>query len=371
MDRSDTLKQVIERVQRDLIESVNTVSDFRKDELTRLESIRAELRQVREDLLAVIEELDATTKGYFAARADLSQIVRTGGEAEQREAYERAEGFMVTKAALSEREKGLRNMRDYLERDERRVAAQVERSDVMATRFRLALDVLNDRVELGNSADRDGLAIAYGLVERESRSLAREIHDGPAQRFAGAMMTLDFARQLMGRGHNDRAYQELDKVRAQMSETMDEIRSFLFLLYPRDVEDGLDVALSRLAESLAQKHRVPIVVKSLGSMKSIPEYVGANAYKIARQAIGNALAKANPERITVIMSLRSDRLFIKIMDDGCGFDVDKARKSAKDRGSYGLASMEDRAKLTGGDLKIESVLGHGTIVSLEIPLGGR
>lgn len=371
MDRSDTLQQVIERVQRDLIESVNTVSDFRKDELSRLESIRRELRQVRDELATVIEELDASTKAYFAARADLSQIVRTGGEAEQREVYERAEGFMMAKAALSEREKGLRNMRDYLERDERRVAAQVERSEVMATRFRLALDVLNDRVGPENSSEKDGIALAYGLVERESRSLAREIHDGPAQRFAGAMMTMDFALHLMDRGHHDRACQELGKVKSQMSETMDEIRSFLFLLYPRDVEDGLDVALVRLAESLSQKHGIPVVVKSLGPMKSVPEYVGANAYKIARQAIGNALAKANPERITVILSIRSDRLFVKIMDDGCGFDVDKARRCAKDRGSYGLVSMEERAKLTGGDLRVESVLGQGTIVSLEIPLIGR
>ncbi|SMG48903.1 sensor histidine kinase [Dethiosulfovibrio salsuginis] len=370
MDRQDALKQVIERVQKDLIDSVKTVSDFRKDELTRLDSIRKELKQVREELATVIEELDSSTKAYFSARADLSQIVRSGGEAEQREAYERAEGFMLAKAGLSEREKGLRNMRDYLERDERRVAAQVERSDAVATKFRLALDVVNDEIEAGGSSKKDGLSLAYGLVERESRSLAREIHDGPAQRFAGAMMSLDFTRRLMDLEQYDRACQELSKVKEQMTETMDEIRSFLFLLYPRDMEDGLDVALVRLGDSMSQKYGVPIGVKSFGPIKSVPEFVGANVYKIVRQALGNALLKGNPERVTVMLSVRSDRLFVKVMDDGSGFDVEKAKESAIARGSYGLVSMEERARLAGGELKIESVLGQGTIVSLEVPLRG-
>lgn len=370
MERQNTLEQVIERVQSDLIESVNSVSDFRRDELSRLESIRRELKQVRSELASVIHDLDASTQAYFSARADLSQIVRTGGEAEQREAYERAEGFMVAKAALSERERGLRNMRDYLERDERRVAAQVERSEAMATRFRLALDVVNDRLESGDSSQKDGLAMAYGLVERESRSLAREIHDGPAQRFAGAMMSLDFTRRLMELAQYDRASQELSKVKAQMAETMEEIRSFLFLLYPRDMEDGLDVALVRLIDSMSQKHGVPIVVKAFGPIKSVPEFIGINVYKIVRQALGNALVKGDPERITVITSVRSGRLFVKVMDDGSGFDVEKAKEAAKERGSYGLASMEERARLAGGELKIESVLGQGTIVSLEVPLRG-
>ena len=277
---------------------------------------------------------------------------------------------MVAKAALAEREKGLRNMRDYLERDERRVAAQVERSEAMASRFRLALDVVNDRLESGESSQKDGLAMAYGLVERESRSLAREIHDGPAQRFAGAMMSLDFTRRLMELAQYDRASQELSKVKAQMAETMEEIRSFLFLLYPRDMEDGLDVALVRLIDSMSQKHGVPIVVKAFGPIKSVPEFIGINVYKIVRQALGNALVKGDPERITVITSVRSGRLFVKVMDDGSGFDVEKAKEAAKERGSYGLASMEERARLAGGELKIESVLGQGTIVSLEVPLRG-
>nr|WP_321501629.1 ATP-binding protein [uncultured Dethiosulfovibrio sp.] len=370
MDRQDALKQVIERVQKDLIDSVKTVSDFRKDELTRLDSIRKELKQVREELATVIEDLDRSTKAYFSARADLSQIVRSGGEVEQREAYERAEGFMLAKVGLSEREKGLRNMRDYLERDERRVSAQVERSDAVATKFRLALDVVNDEIEAGGSSKRDGLALAYGLVERESRNLAREIHDGPAQRFAGAMMSLDFTRRLMEIEQYDRASQELNKVKDQMVETMDEIRSFLFLLYPRDMEDGLDVALVRLGDSMSQKHGVPIMVKSFGPIKSVPEFVGANVYKIARQALGNAILKGNPERVTVMLSVRSDRLFVKVMDDGSGFDVEKTKESAVARGSYGLVSMKERARLAGGELKIESVLGQGTIVSLEVPLRG-
>lgn len=370
---SDTLQHLIERVQRDLLDSMNSVSDFRKDELDRLDVVRKDLDQVRADLNRVIDDLELMTKGYFDARAELSQVVRTGGEQEQREAYERAEGFMIEKVALTEREKGLRHMRDYLERDERRVAARVERSEALAGRFRLALNVLNDRIEdIGSAGSQDprSLVTAYSLVERESRNLARELHDGPAQRFAGAMMSLDFSRRLLELGHVERVVAELGKVRSQMSETMDEIRSFLFSLYPRDVEDGLDVALGRMCDLLSQRHGVPVTIKSFGALRAVPEYLGANVYKVIRQAVANSLTKGSPSRITVILSVRSGFLFAKIMDDGVGFDVEKARVAAKERGSYGIVSMEERARLAGGTLNIDSVPGQGTIVSLQVPLRG-
>ncbi|MCF4152398.1 sensor histidine kinase [Dethiosulfovibrio sp. F2B] len=371
-DSSDTLHHVMEKIRKDLADSMVTVSDFRKDEDDRLSVIRSELTKTRSELEQVISEMDEMTSLYFSARGVLSQSVRGGTEMEQRRAYEKAEEFLFRKAALAEREKGLRQLRDYLERDERRVASRVEKSDSAVGRLRVALNVVSDRIETIEVNEEKGgarrLAQAYSLVERESMSLARELHDGPAQKFSGALMSMDFVRRLLRKDQVDKASEELDKVREQMVETMDEIRSFLHLLYPRDLEDGLMVALDRWVEATSSRYGVSVKLKTMGPVEDIPGGMAPHLYKIVRQAVANAVTKGEPKRVTVLFSVRDDILFVKIMDDGFGFDVETAREEAKERGSYGMVSMEERSRILGGEFNVDSVPGQGTIVSLKVPI---
>lgn len=369
----DALQSLIELSQKTLLDTMKQASSLKDNESDHLSVIKESLDTVKTDLSKMTDRLQSTTKDYFDARARLSQAVRGGSEDEQLRAYELAESFMMEKAALTEEEKHLRSMMKYLQEEERRACATVERSEALASRLRMALGVLNDNIEDAMSSGSDApspIAAACSLVEKESRNLARELHDGPAQDFAGAVMSLDYCRRLLELGRAKKAASELDKIRSRMSDIMDKIRSFLFSLYPRDVEDGLGKALVKMGDLVFERHGVPMTVTLFGDCDSVPPVLGVSVYKIIRQAVDNSLASGSPGRIGVVLSCKSGSLSAKIMDDGVGFDVQKADMAAKEQGSYGMASMRERARLAGGTLKIDSVPGQGTVVSLRVPLGG-
>jgi len=68
------------------------------------------------------------------------------------------------------------------------------------------------------------------------------------------------------------------------------------------------------------------------------------------------------------VSIGREMLRVKVVDDGLGFDVEKVRSEAEEKGAWGLVNMEDRASMIGGELTIASEPGKGTSVSLSVPV---
>lgn len=369
---SDTLERVLARIKKDLSESMDTVLDFRDEELARLSDVKSELEQTKKDLDLVISKADDIFKNYKKARLHLSEVSRSGSEAQQVEAYERAAELMKEKGAIEERERNLRLRRDSLEMELKRANSRLARSDDMGNRLRIALKVITDKlgqamVNAGGDS-MSGLEQGYAIAERESRALARELHDGPAQRFSGAIMLLDLGRKLLDLNRLAQCREELDKAKDQMLKTMEEIRSFLFFLYPREVEEGLDVAVDKLVTQFSTRYGVQITSRYDGKLTGIPDSIRPVVFKVVHQALANALTKGNPSRMSVLMSTGADTLIVKVVDDGSGFDLEEVRSRARAKGSYGLVSMEERAQMAGGSLDIVSAIGKGTIVTLKIPL---
>ncbi len=86
--------------------------------------------------------------------------------------------------------------------------------------------------------------------------------------------------------------------------------------------------------------------------------------RIAQEALGNALRHAAAEHICVKLENGGERLVLSVSDDGCGFDP----KGPEVRGQrLGLTSMQERATELGGTLSVDSKLGSGTTVRLEVP----
>ncbi|MDD3708164.1 MAG: histidine kinase, partial [Aminobacterium sp.] len=126
-------------------------------------------------------------------------------------------------ATLEERERSLRQQREYLMKEEREIIQSLARSDEMANKFRLALELLQDQAVnamLGADSEKSFkiLAAAFSLAERDSRALARDLHDGPAQKLSGAIMLYDLAERYIETGKTHEAIEELRKVKKQMQE---------------------------------------------------------------------------------------------------------------------------------------------------------
>jgi signal transduction histidine kinase len=143
-----------------------------------------------------------------------------------------------------------------------------------------------------------------------------------------------------------------------------EMRSLIFELRPADLDsEGLVATLRKHVEVLSSVHGIEIEFKENGYRRLEPE-VEREIYRVAQEAVGNALKHANAGKIQVQLGLVNGTANLTVVDDGRGFDPDASQVRAT---RLGITSMEERAEAIGGSLKIESGQ-KGTRVCLEVPL---
>jgi signal transduction histidine kinase len=101
---------------------------------------------------------------------------------------------------------------------------------------------------------------------------------------------------------------------------------------------------------------------------ALPDEVKGDLFRIAQEAIHNAVKHANPGRIDVKLRYEPELAALTVTDDGCGFDQTSAVGAAE--GHFGLVGMRERASRV-GQLQITSRPGQGTVVEVRVPLSGR
>lgn len=204
--------------------------------------------------------------------------------------------------------------------------------------------------------------------EDERKRLARDLHDGPAQKLAQIAMSLEFAEQL-AQQEPDRVIPELRAIRETALGTSHEIRNLLFDLRPLvlDAESGgLVAALEHFLDRFTSPPSPHMHLQA-----DYPERLSHNAeltvFAIVQEAVNNVLKHANAGNCWIDIRERDDRLVATIRDDGDGFDVRQVQTEYEHRGSWGMLSMLERAALIEARLNIASQPGKGAIVSLEVP----
>jgi signal transduction histidine kinase len=101
-----------------------------------------------------------------------------------------------------------------------------------------------------------------------------------------------------------------------------------------------------------------------GVADTLPTAVEVGLFRIAQQALANAAAHAGAKRINVLLARSGDDVLLRVEDDGSGFDP-----AAVAGGHFGLVGMNERARLLGGRLCLDSAPGEGTVVEVRVPAG--
>jgi signal transduction histidine kinase len=193
-------------------------------------------------------------------------------------------------------------------------------------------------------------------VQAERQRIAWELHDSAKQRVHAAHLVLS---ALDGRADGsqeivEHVLAELRAATADMDTSVAELRAPL---------DGrpVDLLLRERARELAPASTARIEVT--GGLPDLPPLVATHAYRIAAEALTNAVRHSGASRIDVELGADRDALWIVIRDDGAGLP-DEARP-----GSHGVPSMRNRAETIGAALEMTSGPdGRGTVVSLSLPL---
>jgi len=198
--------------------------------------------------------------------------------------------------------------------------------------------------------------------EDERRRLARELHDDITQRLAS--LAIEVGR--VERGVSDAALAApMGEVREGLIRLSEDVHSLSYRLHPVLLEDlGLIEALKAEGELFTRHESVPVKVKSRDVPDLVPQATALCLFRVAQEALRNAGRHSRARKMVISLRGLDGGLQLAVRDDGCGFDPALHRE----RGSLGLASMQERVRLLAGELDIESAPGHGTSIVAWGPL---
>jgi signal transduction histidine kinase len=202
------------------------------------------------------------------------------------------------------------------------------------------------------------------LQENERRSVARELHDEAGQ----ALTSIKIGLRLLEQMSNDPAVaSRAAQLQREAEDVQEGLHRLAANLRPPCLDHlGLAAAVGQLVENLSGSSGAHVELETIGlGGDRLPTRVETDFYRIAQEAVTNALRHARAKEIGVVLERHDGRLRLIVEDDGCGFDPAIAERS----GRLGLVGIRERAATLGGTLLVESSAGSGTTVVVEAPDG--
>lgn len=206
------------------------------------------------------------------------------------------------------------------------------------------------------------------VQEEERKRIAYELHDDTVQYLSILKLQLDSLIH-SGRIRDIEILGKLSYLERDAGRAVDDVRRYSHELRPGVLEHlGLQAALEQIAEDINKLDQITVEVNVDGEEAEISEEIKLGLFRIAQEALNNARKHAKASRANIILRFTDIWLKLIVSDNGTGFDLQRAVMRSNSKGSLGLISMRERAKLIGADLNIESSPGKGTKVIAEVKL---
>jgi GAF domain-containing protein/HAMP domain-containing protein len=199
------------------------------------------------------------------------------------------------------------------------------------------------------------------IVEERSR-LARELHDSVTQSLYSSTLLAEAAQRLARTGDLQHVNDYLARLGEITQQALKEMRLLVYELRPLPLrEEGLVGALNQRLDAVERRAGVEARLVVEGEL-DLPATVEEELYRIAQEALNNALKHAAPTSVTVTIRAGGGRSELEVVDDGEGFDP----SAVGDEGGMGLVSMRERAEKLGGTLQLISAPAKGTRVKVSL-----
>jgi two-component system, chemotaxis family, CheB/CheR fusion protein len=203
----------------------------------------------------------------------------------------------------------------------------------------------------------------FTAQEEERQYLARELHDDISQRLSVLRLLLE---EMNAGEFSSADSARLDSARSQVESLNNDVRLISHRLHPAILSDlGLSESLRAMVKEFGEREKMPATYVTQNVSDELPLQTATTVYRIAQEALRNVSKHAGKTHVKVVLSSVGNVLELKVMDFGVGFDQETDGSSK----GLGMISMQERARLSGGELKIQSALGHGTTVTVEVPIG--
>ncbi|HEX7907537.1 MAG TPA: response regulator [Paraburkholderia sp.] len=220
--------------------------------------------------------------------------------------------------------------------------------------------------ELLESREQQRELSAYmeAIREEERKRIAMEIHDELGQLLTALKMDVSLLRMRLD--YDPEAAKKADDMRGLVEGTIWMVRNVASHLRPAALNFGIVSALEWLVEDFIRRNGIAAELRIAGGEPTLSDTYATAVFRIVQASLTNVARHAHATRVDVMLVSTAAKLELQVRDDGCGFDQQAASRAY----SYGLLGMNERARLIGGSLSIDSAPGAGTTVSIHIPLVG-
>ncbi len=370
---SGVLDQLIKKTIFSVEESHQQVFDIAEEARKECLHLKKEIEQLQREVVEIIEKNDKLDAKLRRARIKLSDVSKrfdSFSEENIRAAYDETNQLQIEHHLLKEKESQLRQRRDDLQFRLRNLEQTVERAEKLTTQMGVVLGYLKGEIKQAGQLLEDarmhqqlGLKVIQAQ-EEERRRVAREIHDGPAQSMANAVLRTELAERVFSQGDLKKASAELKEVKEMLRESIADVRRIIFDLKPMALDDlGLVPTIKKYIEVVQRQTNTEIEFKYFGQMGRLPSMIEVAVFRLMQEALSNVLKHAKARHSLIKLEGQAEQLFIVIEDDGVGFNQeDKAHQG------YGILGMKERVRLLEGQIQIQSNARKGSKIFISIPM---
>jgi signal transduction histidine kinase len=197
--------------------------------------------------------------------------------------------------------------------------------------------------------------------EAERRSVARELHDEVGQSLSAVLIEVRNLSTGLPIESEDQLQKHVETIKGLVENTVRTVRNMSLLLRPSMLDDlGLIPALRWQAREVARRTGIDVTVSTDLVSDDFPDDYKTCIYRVVQEALHNCSTHSSATAVRIAVIQEPRRLEISVSDNGKGFDVQESK-------GLGLLGMEERVAHLGGKCKIQSELGGGTVLTIELP----
>ncbi len=203
--------------------------------------------------------------------------------------------------------------------------------------------------------------------ERERRRIAVDLHDRIGHALANVRIQLGLLQEAKG---DKGAAGILQTIHDQIDQSITDTQSLTFELSPPVLYDlGLEAVIEWLVYQMNEQHGIQITFSDDHKPKPLGQDIRILIFQAVRELLFNIVKHAQAHHAWVSIQAEPENVVsVAIEDDGIGFEMTKAGYMTRKGGGFGLFSIQERMKYQGGVLDISSKPGHGTRITMTLPM---
>ena len=356
------------------------IADEARNEWQELDHKLASLKNKVKETIEEVEKLYTLEKESRQRLMIVSKNFKIYTEDDIKKAYDATRDFQIKLALSKDREQHLKTQRNELETRIRKMRNTLERADYLVSHVAVAMNYLiNSLMNISNTLEemqkKELLGIQVIIAQEEERQrLARDIHDGPAQSLSNIILKCEICEKFFETDLK-KAKQEIKDLKKQVRSSLKELRDIIFDLRPMSLDDlGLIPTIHGYVLKFSEETGIKVELNLFEQSAEIDPIVEVAVFRIIQEALSNIKKHAKAEGAVIRMQIDDGMLKATVSDNGVGFDYDRRQKHNKDNtintdaDGYGIYGMRQRAELLKGKLNLESQLGKGTTIVLDVPI---